>query len=369
MQVKTFTGTAAQEVLASVKAELGPDAIILGSREFRRDGQRLFEITAGIERGPAPAGGGGSSGPAGDQRPPGWDEWHGEWSRLKEHLYSLMLPAIRWENLSPRQRVALEYLQKEGVEDDVVVELYRALLDSRPGESMLAALARLVPVRGFSRDAWPQRLQIMAGPCGAGKTTVGLRLGMSLRAAEPALSVAYLNADCARGSGRLVLRHWAELSDFIYYETPDATSMKAALRACQDVDVVFVDTRGLTRGENLAESLAALGLVPHGDDAAVHLSLPPHYGSRQLDAFLRRHRTELPTGLVWTKLDEAVNFGNMVNTGVRSGLPVSALSFGPGLQSSLIPADEGGIWRLLLKRQLPGPADTDRAAASRGNHE
>lgn len=359
MQVKTYTGTGTQEVLARIKAELGPDAIILGSREFRKDGQRLFEITAGLERPEAAPSGAGAA-------PPGWEEWHQEWSRMKDHIYALMQPAIQWDRLSPRQRVALEYLQREGVEDDVVVELYRALLDNggTGGASMLSALAGLVPVKSFSPAVWPQRVHILAGPFGAGKTTAALRLGMCLRAARPDATVAYLNADCDRGNGRLVLRHWAELSDFTYYETPDAASLQAGLRACQNIDTVFVDMPGLSRGEKLDEKLAGLGLLGLAGAfaAAVHLALPPHYGTRQLESFLQRYRTTLPCSLVWTKLDEAVTFGTMVNVAVRSRLPVSALSFGPELQASLVPAEAGLIWRLLLKRQLPDPASAGKAA-------
>lgn len=355
MQVKTFTGPGTQEVLARVKAEMGPEAIILGSREFRQNGERLFEITAGIER---PGGGSGAGAP-----PPGWDEWHQEWTRLKGHLYSLMQPAIQWDRLSPRQRVALEYLQREGVDGDVIMELYQALLDNAAGSSMLSALAHLVPVQKFAEGVWPQRVHIMAGPFGAGKTTSALRLGMSLRAARPGVTVAYLNADCTRGNGRLVLRHWTELSDFTYYETPDAAAMKAALRACQKTDVIFVDLPGLSRGENLADKLAEIGLSDFGpNQAAVHITLLPHYSGQQLTSTLRRYQTKLPTSLIWTKLDEATNFGAMVNIAVRSGLPVSALSFGPELQASLVPAEEGLVWRLLLKRQLPGPAVSGKAA-------
>lgn len=359
MQVKTFTGTGTQEVLAQVKAELGADAIILGSREFRRDGQRLFEITAGIERPEAAPDAARAGAP-----PPGWEEWHREWSLMKDHIYALMQPAIQWDRLSPRQRVALEYLQREGVEDDVVVELYRALLDDASSVSMLAALAALLPVKGFSPNAWPQRVHILSGPFGAGKTTAALRLGMCLRAARPGASVAYLNADCTRGNGRLVLRHWAELSDFAYYETPDAACMKSGLKACQNVDTVFVDMPGLGRGEKLDDKLLELGLLGLGTSfaAAVHLALPPHYGSRQLESFLQRYRTTLPCSLVWTKLDEAVSFGALVNVAVRSRLPVSALSFGPELQASLVPAEAGLIWRLLLKRQLPDPSASGKAA-------
>ncbi len=39
MQVKTFTGSTSQEVLAMVKAEMGPDAVILGNRTYRKNGE------------------------------------------------------------------------------------------------------------------------------------------------------------------------------------------------------------------------------------------------------------------------------------------------------------------------------------------
>ena len=50
MQVKTFTGSTSQEVLAMVKAEMGPDAVILGNRTYRKNGEVFHEITAGLER-------------------------------------------------------------------------------------------------------------------------------------------------------------------------------------------------------------------------------------------------------------------------------------------------------------------------------
>lgn len=50
MQVKTFTGATSQEVLARIKAEMGPEAVILGNRTYRRNGVVCHEITAGLER-------------------------------------------------------------------------------------------------------------------------------------------------------------------------------------------------------------------------------------------------------------------------------------------------------------------------------
>lgn len=122
MQVKTFTGATSQEVLARIKAEMGPEAVILGNRTYRRNGVVCHEITAGLERNESES----RNQEAG--APSGWGEWHKEWMQIKDQIFALMKPAIQLERLTPRQRVALEYLQREGVSDAVALALYKRLL-------------------------------------------------------------------------------------------------------------------------------------------------------------------------------------------------------------------------------------------------
>lgn len=341
MQVKTFTGPNVQTVLAQVKADMGTDAIILSSRDMRKDGQLWHEVTAGVDN------------PAASESE-GWGEWHKEWDRVKEHLYALMQPSLQWERLSPRQRVALEYLQREGADDAVVVELYHKLSNA-PGTSVLEALSEVVPTRPWTLEAWPERVHVMAGPSGSGKTTAALRMAMLLRQEDSTLKIAFINGDCERGNGRLLLRHWAELSDFAYFEACDADSMRVALRSSAEADCVFIDLPGLssTSGNGtLTEALAALNL--QGIGAVVHLAMPPHYGAVQSRAFIKRYQSGMLASIVWTKLDEAACYGPMINVATTSGLPVSALSYGSGMRGTLTPAREGTLWRLVFKRQLPG---------------
>lgn len=353
MQVKTFTGATSQEVLARVKAEMGPDAVILGNRTYRKNGVVCHEITAGLERpgpGAAPAAAGGETPPS------GWSEWHREWMQIKDQLYALMKPAIQLERLTPRQRVALEYLQREGVADSVAVGLYNRLL-ADPGASVLECLSGMVPVKPWGAAEWPQRLHLLTGPFGAGKTTTALRFALQLRAHDAGLTVAFINADCLRGNGRLVLRHWAELSGFAYLEAPDRESMARALTQTSGADAVFIDVPGMTAGETLAEWRAAMGLdAVAADEAASHLVMAPFCDAIQTKEFLGRYHVEGPASLVWAKLDEAVSFGTIVNVGAGAKLPVSALSYGAELKESLSPATEPLIWRLVFKRQIPGQA-------------
>ena len=345
MQVKNFTGTSTQEVLARIKAELGPDAVILSNRSFRKGGLRCHEVTAGIERSGRPQDG------TEHDMPPAWADWHKDWAQIKNHIYALMKPALNLDQLSPRQRVALEYLQREGVDDEVLLELYRKLV-AKPGLSVLEPLDAMMPVRPWSRRAWQEQVHILAGPFGGGKSASALRMALLLHEEDPELKIAFVNVDCVRGTGRLVLRHWAELSNFAYYEAPDASSMRKALSDCADTDYVFVDMPGLERSATLMQQLSALGIDSIG--AATHLALPPHCAPLQTTTFLTRYKGTENSSLVWTKLDETVSYGAMLNVSHMSGLPVSALSYGPGLRGTLGTAQSSLIWRLIFKRQLPG---------------
>ncbi len=365
MQVKTFTGATSQEVLAMVKAEMGPDAVILGNRTYRKNGVVCHEITAGLERdnpvsAPAqPSFEGSADMPS---TPGGWGEWHREWMRIKDQLFALMKPAIQLDKLTPRQRVALEYLQREGVSDGVAVELYRNLLAS-PGSSVLECLAGIVPVKAYGVENWPQRVQFLTGPYGSGKTTTGLRFALSLRKSDPDMRMAFINADCLRGNGRLVLRHWAELSNFAYLEVPDKEAMKRAIASTNIFDRVFIDSPGLPHTKTMEEWQSDMGLDEI--NGACHLTLAPFNETLQIQDFIKRYKGSGPASIVWTKLDEAVTFGNIVNVAHDSRLPVSALSYGPELKESLATATEPLVWRLIFKRQLPGDVQNASANAAR----
>ncbi|MBG3875921.1 flagellar biosynthesis protein FlhF [Desulfovibrio oxamicus] len=375
MQIKTYTGRNATAVLAKIKAELGPDAVILSSRECSEGGRTWHEMSVGVEHAATPgvagragfASSGGPGGPGGPV-PPGWEEWHREWSQMKEHLFALMKPALRMEDLTPRQRVALEYLMREGVDDGVAMTLHRRLA-ADSGASVLEALADIVPVRGWGLAAWPQRAHVFAGPFGAGKTTAMLRMALALRREKPDLKIVLVNADCGRGHGRLLLKHYAELSSLVYREASTAAEFSAILRECPDAGRILVDLPGVARDGSLARQLAILGLsgAGAGNGVAVHLVLPPHHGPAQMTALLARYAFEGAGSLVWTKLDEACTFGALVNVAAACGLPVSALSYGPGMRNSLAAASDAALWRLLFKRQLPGeaPAQAEPRPAAR----
>lgn len=343
MQVKTFSGLSTQAVLAQVKMELGPNAIILSSRDIQKDGKRMYEVTAGIDQ---------PLSPSSNVTPQGLDEWYKDWAKVKEHLYALMQPSIQWERLSPRQRVALEYLQRENVDDAIIMELYHKLALA-PGDSPFEVLGEIVPVRSWSREYWPERIHGLTGPFGAGKTTSALRMALLLRQELPSIKIAFINADCERGNSRLVLRHWAELSEFGYFEASEPEVMQKVIEQNEDKDYLFIDLPGISNSrDTLTNQLVSLGLSD--TELVIHLALPPHYGAIQNRAFLARYQSPSLGSIVWTKLDEAASYSAIINVAMTTGLPISALSYGAGLRDTLSSAYESVLWKLIFKRQLPG---------------
>lgn len=297
---------------------------------------------------------------------PSVGSWQQEWAKIREHLLASLKPQLQLDSLSPRQRHALEYLEREGVEDCVLIDL-ACVLQRRPEASVLAPLAQVAPVAPLDFTklchsggcAGTPRFLAFAGPHGVGKTSAVIRSALQARAASPsggnAGRICLLNADVHRSQGRLLLRQYAELADIDYLELAPGQEMEDILPDCAHASLVVVDLPALARGETMEQLRQRLGLqaLDAAGGLAILLTLSPHFATNQLQQFGRQYCCANMTGLVWTKLDEAYTFGNLVNTAYALGLPAMAFSAGPGMQDDLVPATHKALWGLVFKHRLP----------------
>ncbi len=350
MQTKIFTGNSAKETLAKVKQELGSDAVILASRQIEENGVKRYQVTARLEEQEIAPGEASSTGSQ------GFDDMRREWSDLREHILALLKPQLRMEVLTPRQKTSLEYLQREGVDEEIIVSLYRSLA-AQPGSSVLTPLSEMVRMRPWGYTAWQGRLQAVAGPFGSGKTVTAVRLALALKDERPDARICLINADCNRGHSRLVLRHYAELSGFAYREVSNGAEVVRAVQENPGTDRFIVDLPGISCKDSLMGMLARFGL----HKALVHLILSPNYAPRQIKAMLDSYRCEAVKSIIWSKLDECFSFGTLINVCADTALPVSALSYGPGLTDSLCAVESSMLWKLIFKRELPQSLDMEFA--------
>lgn len=363
MHMRTFKGSDAQAALARVKAELGEDAIILNTKTVRDNGCKLCEITAAID--PRSAGnaraakGHGRGGRQAEGQAHGGQldalpaDWAHEWRQIKDQLLALSKPQMDLTELAPRQRVAMQYLEREECDPQVLLGVFLDLRND-PNRPILPVLEAVAPVRPFESKKWLERIHVFAGPSGSGKTSCLIRLALREKQARPRARICVVAADQGQGKGRMVLRHYADLSGLAFREAATPEDMQDIIKESGSFDMVLVDLPGLSSRATLAERLNDVGLFDH-EDMAAHLVISPYFSASQYADIARRYACEQLKSLIWTKLDEACSFGALLNVARLMELPVSALSFGPGLKNSIVPAATEQLWRLFFKHQLPAP--------------
>jgi len=358
MRVKTFRGKNTKAVLDQVKRELGAGAVILSTQSKRENGICFCEVMAAVEH-ETPGDGAGQSGPGGGASPDSDARedvmsLKREWGQIKEVLLGLAGDRIDLESLTPLQQQGLRFLEEDGVHRQVVIRLFARLSRDRDC-SLLKALSEVVPVRALTPAAFPHKVQAFSGPSGVGKTTQLIRMALAVQKASPKARICLVSADCERGKGRLLLKHYAQLSKMTFREIHGPDDAADVMAALHGFDRVFVDLPAVARGKRLGNVLRELGLaeIPSMD---VHLLLSPHYAPAQIDSFLDTYRTAKTVSLIWTKLDEACTFGSIVNAAESCGLPTSALVGGPGLRDAVPLTEAMTLWKLLFKHELPKAA-------------
>ena len=349
MQVKTFTGTSTKDIMARIKDELGPDAIILSNRKSSRGGVISYEIMAALDV-PAAA----KDAPIEGQPGVGGDETaclREEWTKLRRQLMAVLKPQMDIGLLTPRQQLVFEYLEREGVQEDVLLELWEKFRRA-PETPTLSIMNGMIDVAPWLDTDWTHKVHLLAGPFGSGKTTTALRLALAAKKADPKTRILVVNADRSQGKGRLYLRHYAELSGMSYKELDNSAQWESLKRDAESHDLVLLDLPGLPGRQTLDDWLREFS-GGHLPPCHVHLVLSPVFGHAQMRNFVSRLQSDSLASIIWTKLDEACNYGEIINQANTTGLPVSLFSVGPDLKGTLVQPRDQDVWRLLLRHELP----------------
>ena len=220
MQVKTYCDKTSAHCLTRIKAELGPDAIILSNKTINKNGTRMIEVMAAIEDEAKPQNAQSPKTSKDDFLTGALDSvsplTH-EWEEIKGCLLQFMRSQRTPEKLAPPQRVAMEYLEREGVDEKVLTRIYAELCEDSK-RSILPILEGLAKAKPLEKKAWQNKLHAFAGPGGVGKTSVMIRWALREKKENPNIRIALACADSGRGQGRLILRHYADIASLAFRE-------------------------------------------------------------------------------------------------------------------------------------------------------
>ena len=222
----------------------------------------------------------------------------------------------------------------------------RLLADDRAVlEALAPELARLCPCRAPGQaPEQGARAVFLVGPSGAGRTTTAARLAWALvRAGTP---VALAAADARRVGDAERLAAWGEALGVRVVHTDGPAALGEAL-AVAEGGVLVVDAPGLPGV--LGEVGVLLPLVEAAPIREVLLVVEATTRHEEAVALARRLAPLDLDGLVVTRLDQAVVYGDIVNTAALTCLPLAYLCQGRSPLQPPLPASAQLLVELLLR--------------------
>ncbi|MCM1025677.1 MAG: flagellar biosynthesis protein FlhF [Roseburia sp.] len=158
------------------------------------------------------------------------------------------------------------------------------------------------------------RTLLFMGPTGVGKTTTIAKIASHF-AMEEKKKVALLTADTYRIAAAEQLRTYANILEVPFRVVYTEEEAKAAILSFRDFDYIFIDTAGHSyQNEELLEKMKRLlGAVAEAGEYQAFLVLAATTKYKDLTRIAASYKKLTDYQLIFTKLDETTNLGNMLN--------------------------------------------------------
>lgn len=349
MTPKRFWGADMSAALRGVRGSLGPDALILESRDLSDASGGGVEITAvGEARAIADT--------AAPSRPPPVAEpsavpapvsQAADHAAVREEIAALR-SLIYWlaPGLNQNNRL-LQSLVQQGLSPENIARLSEAMQQTAghdDREKLLNALVELIPSGGRIEDAVDHL--VLIGPSGVGKTTNLIKLTI-FESQRLTRRIGWINTDQRRLAGGDPLALYASILGVSYETAENNKELKRALERLSGCDLVLIDTPGVNpRDEAAMKDLARL---LHGVTSLRRMLVcsATTNGADMTDWVKRYGRLGLDS-LFFTKLDECRYLGSLINTALSAGYPLSYITLGQNLAGDLENAKPEVLTSLLL---------------------
>lgn len=218
-------------------------------------------------------------------------------------------------------------------------------------ESILRRLAAYIPVSRSLTPAGPQAdgrplTLALIGPTGVGKTTTIAKLAATYKLRR-GKKVGMVTCDTYRIAAVDQLRTYANIIGLPIKVALTPADMRQACQQLSDCDVILIDTAGRSqRDVGKIDELRTLidAAAPH----ETHLVLSSTHSERVLAEAAAKFVDIRPDHVIFTKLDEAVSVGLIVNTLRRLNAKLSFVTTGQEVPDQIELGNADRIARLVV---------------------
>lgn len=262
-----------------------------------------------------------------------------------KQLLQHQVSGLMWQDLARREPVRA-----------LVIEKLLALGLSEP---MADQLACFMPEDIADTDAWDCALELLAGqlsttnddimrrggvialvgPTGVGKTTTVAKLAAQFAKRHGADQVALITTDTFRIGAFEQLATFGRIIGCPVKQAKDHEELAVLLTQLSQRKLILIDTAGMSqRDVRLAEKLSAL---VHNVRVKIksYLVLSATSQARVMQETVDHFKRISLAGCIFTKLDECLSLGEIINVAVQNALPVSYLTNGQRVPEDIDVAD------------------------------
>jgi len=260
--------------------------------------------------------------------------------------------------LSDHYLLLLEGAVAAEIAEDVIGAVRDELTPAELGDesivrqAMLRHLARMIPAcreapkAGRQEDGRAKTIALI-GPTGVGKTTTVAKLAASYKLRH-GKRVGLVTTDTYRIAAVDQLRMYANIIGVPLKVAMTPEEMSGAVQSMSEMDVILIDTAG--RSQRDAERLQELTrFIDAARPHETHLVLASTSHESVLVDSAKHFARLSPNRMIFTKLDEAVNFGILLNVAKRVELELSYVTTGQEVPDHIEVGSPDRLARLVLE--------------------
>ncbi|MGX8797981.1 flagellar biosynthesis protein FlhF [Fusibacter sp. JL298sf-3] len=371
MKVKRYMVQDMNEAMIRIKNELGMDAIILNTRKVKRNGLMRFfkkpmlEVVAAVDEPLVKRASVATPQPQPQKAPE--NTYTKEIEGLREVVEKLTQKVAAISQETPSEAAGVEtdvdavaeaaqtYIDmlkgfdvQESIAKKIIEIVQRQIsIDSKNKETVVSAMkviAReyLGDIKTIDKDVHnAPNIYIFLGPTGVGKTTTLAKIAAKLSLID-GKSVGLITADTYRIAAVEQLKTYSEILGLPLEVVYESGELDDALHKYRDKDYILIDTAGRShKSKALKDDFDEL--VKSIGDYTVFLVMSLTTGYKEMRSMIESYHFLDDYRLLFTKLDEASSYGNILNMKVLTGKPLSYFTIGQSVPDDIEDADKEKI--------------------------